>query len=336
MAADDSTDPERPDPATADPATGGDVPSPEPGRVEKARARIAEEQEKMEKRPLVGFAITSVKRFLEIDGQDLTLIISTNLFVAVIPMFILLYSLAVAFNPKRSIANVMISRFDLSGDTAQYVTRTFPAASSGKNLAIIISIVSLFVTGFGVAAAVQNAYARAYRMHPLQGVKKYSRGALWFLLLIVTFGVNLTVRDFVKGHSYWWILLAVPILFGVQFIFYLVTPRMVLDLPFEWKDLRPGATVSVVVNWVVSFVSVFFLRYWLSAYGQAYGPFGVGLAILSWIGITAAFWVWIAAVSAVYWERYAGATAVAAMEDFSDAQLAQEPGKGPDRSKWRP
>jgi hypothetical protein len=62
---------------------------------------------------------------------------------------------------------------------------------------------------------------------------------------------------------------------------------------------------------------VFFLRNWFGEYGHAYGGFGVGLALIAFVGIIASFWVWIAAVMGVWWERKAGPTAVAAMEKFS-------------------
>jgi hypothetical protein len=62
---------------------------------------------------------------------------------------------------------------------------------------------------------------------------------------------------------------------------------------------------------------VFFLRNWLTAYGHAYGGFGVALAFLSWIGVLATFWVWIGAIAAVYWERFADAAPVARLDGGS-------------------
>jgi hypothetical protein len=62
---------------------------------------------------------------------------------------------------------------------------------------------------------------------------------------------------------------------------------------------------------------VFFLRNWFGEYGNAYGGFGIGLALIAALGIVASFWVWIAAVMGVYWERKAGPAAVAAMEKLS-------------------
>ena len=92
---------------------------------------------------------------------------------------------------------------------------------------------------------------------------------------------------------------------------------MLLDLPFAWRDLVPGAAICTVANAVVHAVAVLFLRNWFGEYGNAYGGFGIGLALIAALGIVASFWVWIAAVMGVYWERRAGPAAVAAMEERS-------------------
>jgi hypothetical protein len=61
-------------------------------------------------------------------------------------------------------------------------------------------------------------------------------------------------------------------------------------------------------------VSALFLRNWFGEYGHAYGGFGISLALAAFTGIIGSFWVWIAAVMGVYWERKAGPAAVARME----------------------
>jgi uncharacterized BrkB/YihY/UPF0761 family membrane protein len=97
----------------------------------------------------------------------------------------------------------------------------------------------------------------------------------------------------------------------------MVSPRLLLDLPFAWRDLVPGAAVCTGAATVVHAVAVFLLHRWFSGYGHAYGGFGIALAMLAFVGIIASFWVWIAAVMSVYWEHKAGPSAVIAMEKLS-------------------
>ena len=111
----------------------------------------------LEHRPLLGFPIASYRRFKEIEGKQLAFVIGGNMFISVIPLFIVGYAILEAFNPNRSIAVVVIQRFHLSGDTAALVRQTFGTARSGRDVALSLSLVSLLITGFGVATTVQTA-----------------------------------------------------------------------------------------------------------------------------------------------------------------------------------
>jgi hypothetical protein len=244
-------------------------------------------------------------------------VIALNLFVAVIPLIIIGYAFFAAFNPHRDVGNLLASNLHLSGSTASIVRDTFTTPGSGKRVAQSISLISLLITGLAVSATAQIAYARAFDRTPLRGVQKYLRGAAWLILLLADTGVTLTLRNLATHYHIWFTLGAGVVLLALEFGFYLVTPRLLLDLPFKWRDLLPGAAVCTVAAAVVHVVATFFLRRWLAEYGHAYGGFGVSLALAAAVGLIASFWVWIAAVMGVYWERKAGPAAVAKMEELS-------------------
>ena len=288
-----------------------------PSRQSKWLTRVRQYRSDFEKRPRIGFLLRSSRRFNEIEGKHLSLVISMNLFVALIPLLILGYAFLEAFNPHRSFGVVLVHAFHLTGRTAQTVEDTFTTANSGKNAALSISLISLLITGFDVSATVQLAYARAFAVNPLTGLHKYLRGAAWLVVLIAVSGGGLTLRYLIVGRPAWAIVIAVPLYLLLQFGFFMVTPRLLLDLPFAWRDLAPGAAVSTGAAILINAVSSFELHSWLSAYGRAYGGFGIGLGIIAYLGILALFWVWVAAVMGVYWERKAGSSAVAAMHKLS-------------------
>jgi len=154
-------------------------------------------------------------------------------------------------------------------------------------------------------------------MTPLRGLQKYLRGAGWLVLLLAFTVAALALRGLAAGRPFWFTLVVTPVLLAGEFAFFLISPRLLLELPFKWRDLVPGAAVCTVAAVVVHAVTVFFLRNWVAAYGHAYGGFGVSLALIAAVGIIASFWVWIAAVMGVYWEHKAGPAAVAAMEELS-------------------
>ena len=265
----------------------------------------------------MAFLLESVRRFNKIDGKHLALVITLNLFVAVIPLIIIGYAFIEAFNPRRDVGNLLVGNLHLTGSTAQIVKGTFTNTSSGKSVALSISLISLLITGLDVSATAQVAYARAFTMAPLRGIQKYLRGAAWLILLLAGTGAALTLRSVAASHSLWLAIVAGAVLVALQFGFFLVSPRLLLDLPFAWRDLVPGAAVCTGAAIVVHTVSALFLRNWFGVYGHAYGGFGVSLALAAFVGIIASFWVWIAAVMGVWWERKAGPAAVAKMEKLS-------------------
>ena len=288
-----------------------------PAWIANARQRRERYQDKLERRPWIAFPLESFRRFNKIEGKHLALVITLNLFVAVIPLMIIGYAFIEAFNPRRDIGNLLVGNLHLTGSTAQIVKDTFSNASSGKSVALSISLISLLITGLDVSATAQIAYARAFTMTPLHGAQKYLRGAAWLILLLADTGAALTLRSLATHHPLGFALAAGAVLLVLEFGFFLVTPQLLLDLPFKWRDLIPGAAVCTAAAAVVHAVAALFLRNWFGEYGHAYGGFGVSLALVAFVGIIASFWVWIAAVMGVYWERRAGPAAVAAMEELS-------------------
>jgi uncharacterized BrkB/YihY/UPF0761 family membrane protein len=288
-------------------------------RSTRVKESLERRRGELEQHRLIAFPLATYRRFNDIEGKHLALVISANLFVAVIPLLIIGYAFIEAFNPHRSIASVLIGRFHLTGSTAATVRDTFTSAKAGKNVALSIGLISLLVTGVDIAATVATAYARAFRVAPPRGLQKYVRGWIWLVGLLAMTSMGLTVRYLASSRPWWFLALVAPFSLLVTFGFYLATPRLVLDLPFRWRDLLPGAAICTAVAAAINVSSTFFLRNWFSAYGRAYGAFGIALALMSWIGIIALFWVWIAAAQGVYWERRAGRAAVLAMDQRSDA-----------------
>ena len=184
-------------------------------------------------------------------------------------------------------------------------------------MALSISLISLLITGLDVSATAQVAYARAFSMTPLRGLQKYLRGAAWLVLLLADTVAALTLRTLAASDPLWFALIVAGVLLVLEFGVLPGQPRLLLDLPFAWRDLVPGAAVCTVAGAIVHIVAVFFLRNWFGEYGNAYGAFGIALALIAAVGIIASFWVWIAAVMGVYWERKAGPAAIAAMEELS-------------------
>jgi hypothetical protein len=109
----------------------------------RLKARASERSAGLRQAPLVSFTSNVYRRFQEMEGKHLAVLISANLFMAVIPLFIVGYALIEAFNPNRTFAVVLIQRFHITGETAAVIRNTFTNARGGKNVALSISAVSV-------------------------------------------------------------------------------------------------------------------------------------------------------------------------------------------------
>jgi membrane protein len=287
-------------------------------RAERVKETVVRRKGQIEANRRVSFVVEARRRFKEIEGSHLALVIGANAFIAVIPLLIIGYAFIEAFNPQRSFGTVLIGRFHLEGATADIVGSTFTTAKAGKSVALSIGVISLLITGIDIAGTVGIAYSRAFRMSQPLGWRRYARGAAWLIALLAMTSLALTIRYWASSRPWWFPVVLAPLAFGMTLLFYWATPRLVLDLPFGWRSLFPGALISALLAVCLNVASTFVLASWFSWYGQAYGSFGVALAMMSWIGIVSVFWVAIAAVQGVYWESRADAAAVQAVERASD------------------
>jgi uncharacterized BrkB/YihY/UPF0761 family membrane protein len=192
--------------------------------MRRYREKLRAYQERLERRPRVAFWLQVNRRFNKIEGKHLALVISLNLFVAVIPLLIIIYAFAASFSANRSFGVLLVRDLHLTGNSALVVRDTFTSARSGKSVALSISVISLLITGLDVSATAQVAYARAFTMTPLRGLQKYLRGAAWLLLLLADTVIVLALRNLAASRPVWFTIASGIVLLMLEFLFYLVTP----------------------------------------------------------------------------------------------------------------
>jgi hypothetical protein len=196
-------------------------------RKRRYEEKLRHYRDRLEQRPLPAFVLRAHRRFKEIEGKHLALVISLNMFVAVIPLLIIIYAFASSFSTSRSFGT-LVRDLHLTGNSALIVRDTFSNAA-------------------------QVAYARAFDMTPLRGLQKYLRGAAWLVLLLADTVLVLGLRNLQASRPAWFTIAAGAVLLVAEFLFYLVTPRLLLDLPLEWRDLVPGAAVCTGAAVIVHF-----------------------------------------------------------------------------------
>jgi uncharacterized BrkB/YihY/UPF0761 family membrane protein len=101
----------------------------------------------------------------------------------------------------------------------------------------------------------------------------------------------------------------------MNYAFWLITPRLLLDKDLAWRDVRPGAILGMIASTVLWILSLVILPGWFSWYGQGFGGVGIALALLSWTYVVAIVWVVIVVISAIMWERSASIDDVVDLAD---------------------
>src|SRR5690349_25127874 len=93
--------------------------------VRRYQQKLRRYQQMLEQRPQVAFLLQAARRFKEIEGKHLALVISLNLFVAVIPLLIIIYAFTQAFIPHRSFGMLVAKDLPLAGSSASTVRARF-------------------------------------------------------------------------------------------------------------------------------------------------------------------------------------------------------------------
>jgi hypothetical protein len=295
---------------------------PDPGegrtrRLQKPIASARRYQQRLERRPWVAFSLASVRRFNKIDGKNLALAIALNLFVAVIPLIIIGYAFIQAFNPQRNVGNLIVGNLHLTrdhrADRQGHVHQRKLGQERGAEHRPDLP------ADHRLGCERHRAGRLRPGLHHDPSARHLEVPARRRVADLAAGGHRRRPDAAVPGRlpSAWLAIVAGAVLVALEFGFFLLSPRLLLDLPFALGDLIPGAAICTGAAIVVHAVAALFMRNWFGAYGHAYGGFGISLALVAFTGIIASFWVWIAAVMGVWWERKAGSAAVAKMKKLS-------------------
>jgi uncharacterized BrkB/YihY/UPF0761 family membrane protein len=258
-----------------------------------------------------------VQRFFQVDGIRKAMLMAFNLFISIVPLIIILFAFVSRFRNRISLSQVFIEQFRLHGETADVVRRAFPPTGNIVRMASVIVVISFGLSGFDVASVFQRTFAEAWGVNKLRGWRGPVRGAIWFFAVFATFALGQLLQRLPSKRGPWLLTVAIPLVMLMNYVFWLITPRLLLDKNLAWRDIRPGAILGMVGSTALWVLSLVILPGWFSWYGQGFGGVGIALALLSWTYVVSIVWVVIVVISAIMWERSAEIDDVV---DFADAQ----------------
>jgi membrane protein len=242
-------------------------------------------------------AMQVLRRFIDVEATQQATILAAQAFTSLIPFTVV----AAAFAPgDADLADAIVERFGLSGQSAQSVHQLFASAGETQSAVTWISIIILILSGLSFTRALQRLFQRAYGRQP-RGVQDIWRGLAWIAAfaawIIVSAPLRATLED-VGG-----VVFAVALATLTGFIVWLGTPLILLG-ERNWRLMAPGAAVSGFLGAMLSVASNIYVPLVMDWSAERYGLIGIAFALQSWL-LVASFVVVIGAiVGAVVVERY--------------------------------
>jgi membrane protein len=242
----------------------------------------------------MSFAREWIARFIAVQGIDRAMAIGAQAYTALFPLVIVYASL---LPNDRNFADTLVTRFGLTGASAESVQNAFAPAGTVQSSVTGLGLTLLLISALAFTRGLQRLYEGVFGL-PSLGM----RNTKWALLWLAVVCAFLTVRPLVIG----WLegVLESTGSLVISAIVWLVTPYLLLGRRMHWKRLAPIAVLSTVGMTGVGIWSVLWLPRTLASSSAEFGVIGVGFALLTWLVGIACVLVAAAAGGATITERF--------------------------------
>lgn len=234
--------------------------------------------------------------FVRIEVIDRSLALASKLFVAVIPLSIIVK--AIAPGPK-NFGDDLVQRLGLTGRGAE-ATRTLFA--TGGEVRAAVSVIGLVIVLYSVLSftrGLQRVYLQVWRLHP-QLPDALVRQATWIVGFVAYTVLLSPIHDLEHRHDVANLYAPSAIAFGAAF--WLWTPYVLLGKRIPWRRLISTSLLTAAGITVFSAGTAVFLPAILTRNAERYGLIGVAFGLVTWLFAYAAV-VLVSAVVAGTWER---------------------------------
>jgi membrane protein len=214
---------------------------------------------------------TVLKRLVELEIIDRSLVVGAQAFSALIPLLIVLSSLGA--RGGTSLASGLIDRFGLSGNGAAAVHATFDAPADEATITLVSGVIVLYST-LAFTRALQRTFERAWNL-PRRGMKGNGWGLLWIAFIAAYWTVVPVVDDDLPSP------LDAAAALAASFVLWLVTPYVLLSRRVPWRALIPQAALSAIGMTVLGIGALLYAPRAISASATDFGVIGVAFTLLS-------------------------------------------------------
>jgi membrane protein len=226
---------------------------------------------------------------------DRALTIAGKAFIALVPLVIVLASLAGKAGGL-TIGEWVIARFNLTGASADAVRSLFGRPPSVSGSLTLLSVVTVLVSASSFARSIQRTYELAWNL-PARGLRRSVDGiqgacVLLGALIALAFLASL-VEDLPAGP-----VVSAVAQTCVAIPGWWLAGRLLLNRRVSWRMLLPGAVVSALGNVLVSTAGAVYVPHLIERNTERYGVIGVAIALISWLVVLSVLIVASAVVGA--------------------------------------
>lgn len=255
--------------------------------IDLARARARFE------RSLGGEILDEVVRF---DAVDRALALASKLFVAVIPLSIIVRALAPG---SGSFGEDLVPRLGLTGLGASATRTLFASSGEVRGAVSLIGLVIVLYSMRSFTRGLQRVYLDVWQLQP-QRLDALIRQATWIVGFVLYITVLAPVRELEHRHG-------LGALYSVSAIalaaaFWLWTPYILLGRRIAWhRLLSTGALTAIGITLFLAGTAVF-LPAIFTRNAERYGLIGIAFGLVTWLFAYASVVIFSAIVAGV-WER---------------------------------
>jgi membrane protein len=237
------------------------------------------------------------RELVRIEAIDRALALASKLFVAVIPLSILLRSVAPG---SEDFGDDLVERLGLSGLGASATRTLFAKGTEVRGAVSVIGILIVLYSVLSFTRALQRVYLNVWRLRP-QLPDALLRELTWIVGFAAYTVILAPLRSFEHSRD-------VPSLYGPSAIalgavFWLWTPYILLGKRVTWHRLIPTGFVTTVAITAYSIGTAIFLPDIFTRNAERYGLIGIAFGIVTWLFAYAAV-VIVSAVVGWTWDQH--------------------------------
>jgi membrane protein len=240
----------------------------------------------------------SFERFVELEGFDRAMALAGQMFAALMPLLIVVA--AVSPGGGKDLADGLIDRMDLTGDSAQVLKAVVAPPSAVRNSISVVGAFLLVISALSFTRALQRLYVRAWRL-PTLGMTGNAWGLMWLAAYAVYWSLQPLVVGLFNGVT------ASAVTVALSAVLWLYTPWLLVGRRIPWRRLVGQALLTA---FGIAALTVAALVYGPRAIGSAatqFGFIGVAFALLTLLFFACLVAVVAAAVGATLAEPLARA-----------------------------